>query len=272
VSKFLPLAVKTVFFEAELSAVDKLPLVGDLNDTLAPLEVVSGPGVVAVGMIICKLLLSAAAMAAETTLAGAVDEKFDEKVDKNSPGIGTFSVLAAAAAITEAGGEPETASSDEADLSEICGGIVDSNDAASNADGGDGDIDESDDGDAAIDRPWSAQPLPKSSSRTSSLTSGGLQSSGRESPAKPEAPRSDWPLTSPMPITADMLMSDMDEVLVRSGHAWLDGLLIFGHDSELTILCFLNFFSIKIRPIISRFFWSLNIRQEFLVSKLVKDL
>ena len=52
--QFLPLAVKTVFLAAaELSAEDVLVIVGDLNETVpAPLDVVSGPGVVADGMMI----------------------------------------------------------------------------------------------------------------------------------------------------------------------------------------------------------------------------
>ena len=119
--QFLPLAVKTVFLAtAELSAEDVLVIVGDLNETVpAPLDVVSGPGVVADGMMIWRLPFPAAAMAADTTLAGAVDEKFDEKVERKSPGMGTLSVLAAAAAITDAGGADETANSEEVDLSEM---------------------------------------------------------------------------------------------------------------------------------------------------------
>lgn len=92
-------------------------------------------------------------MAADTTLAGAVVEKLDEKVERKSPGMGTLSVLAAAAAITDAGGADETAKSDDVDLSEICGATDDSNDAASNVVGGDGDNDDSDDGEAAMDKP-----------------------------------------------------------------------------------------------------------------------
>ena len=93
--QFLPLAVKTVFLAAaELSAEDVLVIVGDLNETVpAPLDVVSGPG--------------------------AVDEQFAEKVERKSPGMGTLSVLAAAAAITDAGGADETANSEEVDLSEM---------------------------------------------------------------------------------------------------------------------------------------------------------
>jgi hypothetical protein len=229
----LPLAVKTVFFaDAELSGFP----VGDLNATFEPLDVVSGPGVVADGMMICKLPFSAAAIAADTTLAGAVVEKLDEKWVKNSPGSGTFSVRAAAAAMTAAGGADETARREEADLSDRCGATLDSNDDASNAVGGDGDSDDSDDGEAAIDRPWSAQPLPNSSSRTSSLTSGGLQSSGRDRADSPDAPRTEFPLMWPMPMTLDMVMSDMGDGLDKSGQAWVVGLLIFGQDSELTIL------------------------------------
>lgn len=104
---------------AELSA--ELRPVGDLNDTfVVPLDVVSGPGVVADdGIMICKLPFSAAAIAADTTLAGAVVVKLFAKLVRKSPGKGTLSVLAAAAAITEAGGPEETAKSEEAALSEI---------------------------------------------------------------------------------------------------------------------------------------------------------
>ena len=95
-------------------------------------------------------------------------------------------------------------------------------------------MDDSDEGLAAIDRPWSSQPLPKSSSRTSSLTSGGLQSSGMDIPDRLAAPSTspDWLLI--IPITPDMLRSDMEDELDRSGHVW--ELLILGQDSELTIL------------------------------------
>ena len=102
---------------AELSA--ELRPVGDLNDTfVVPLDVVSGPGVDD-GIMICKLPFSAAAIAADTTLAGAVVVKLFAKLVRKSPGKGTLSVLAAAAAITEAGGPEETAKSEEAALSEI---------------------------------------------------------------------------------------------------------------------------------------------------------
>ena len=57
-----------------------------------------------------------------------------------------------------------------------------------------------------------------------------------DNPARLEAPRRDWPLMSPMPMTEDMLMSDMGEVLDKSGHVCVDGLVIFGQDNELTIL------------------------------------
>jgi hypothetical protein len=39
-----------------------------------------------------------------------------------------------------------------------------------------------------------------------------------------------------MPMTLDMVMSDMGDGLDKSGQAWVVGLLIFGQDSELTIL------------------------------------
>jgi len=249
----LPLAVKTVFFaEPTLSAAALLPPlgVGDLNDIPfeAVDEVVSGPGLLEEGITMCKPPFSAAAIAAETTLGGAVVEKPEEKFVKNSPGSGTFSVRAAAAAMTEAGGDEDTAKSVDVDLSDkccwCCGvATVDNNDDVENMlgpndDGGLGDIDDSEDGEAAIERPCSSHPLPKSSSRTSSLTSGGLQSSGIVRLDKLAAPRTKCPFcpfTSPIPITLDMLMSDMDEELDRSGHVCDDGLLIFGQESELTI-------------------------------------
>ena len=95
-------------------------------------------------------------------------------------------------------------------------------------------MDDSEEGLAAIDRPWSSHPLPKSSSRTSSLTSGGLQSSGMDMPDRLAGPRTspDWLLI--MPIMPDMFRSDMEEELDRSGHVC--ELLILGQDSELTIL------------------------------------
>ena len=153
--------MKTVFLaEPELSALLAPTLVGDLKemfdpiDPFEPFDVVSGPGVVD-GMMICKLPFSAAAIAAETTLCGAVVEKFEEKFVKNSPARGTFRVLAAAAAMTEAGGADETARSAEVDFSDKCGATVDNSDVeklvASNDDGGDGERDDSEEGDAAID-------------------------------------------------------------------------------------------------------------------------
>ena len=66
--------MKTVFLiEPELSALLAPTLVGDLKEMVEPFDVVSGPGVVD-GMMICKLPFSAAAIAAETTLCGAVVE------------------------------------------------------------------------------------------------------------------------------------------------------------------------------------------------------
>ena len=246
------MAVKTVFLaEPTLSAAELLPPlgVGDLNDIPfdAVDEVVSGPGLLDEGMTMCNPPFSAAAIAAETTPGGAVVEKPEEKFVRNSPGKGTFRVRAAAAAMTEAGGDEETAKSVDVDFNDKCCwccGVAtvdnsdDENMLAPNDDGGLGDIDDSEDGEAAIERPCSSQPLPKSSSRTSSLTSGGLQSSGIVRLDKLAAPRTKCPFCpfiSPIPITLDMLMSDMDDELDKSGHVCDDGLLIFGQESELTI-------------------------------------
>ena len=59
--------------------------------------------------------------------------------------------------MTEAGGADETAKSEEVDFSERWGATVDRSDVekfvASNDEGGDGERDDSEDGDAAIDRP-----------------------------------------------------------------------------------------------------------------------
>ena len=80
-----------------------------------------------------------------------------EKFVKNSPGRGTLRVRAAAAAMTAAGGDEVTAKSVDVDLSER-GATVDRSDvenvATSNVDGGEGDMDDSEEGDAAmLERP-----------------------------------------------------------------------------------------------------------------------
>lgn len=66
-----------------------------------------------------------------------------------------------------------------------------------------------------------------------------------DNPARLEAPRRDWPLMRPIPMTLDMLMSAIEVLLVKSGQAWVVGLLIFGHDNEFTILSTLGFFLLR---------------------------
>lgn len=98
--------------------------------------------------------------------------------------------------------------------------------------GGDGDNDDSEEGEAAMASAWSSHPLPNSSSRTSIFTSG-LHSSGKDIDATvPLA------ITNPdgpfMPL--DMFISAIGEELLRSGNACDVGFVTFGHDKEFTIL------------------------------------